>query len=138
MKQITDSFMIETHGESLIDITNHIKHLIEKKKLNSGIINISIQHTTASLIVQENADDNVKEDLISFFNKIIPNDTVFKHNFEGDDDMPAHIKSSLNKTSCTFSVLKKKLKLGIWQGIFLFEHRQIKRNREIFFHFIGD
>ncbi len=138
MKQITDSFMIETHGESLIDITNHINNLINKKKLNSGIINISIQHTTASLIVQENADDYVKEDLISFFNKIIPKDTLFKHNYEGDDDMPAHIKSSLNKTSCTFSVFKKKLKIGIWQGIFLFEHRNTKRNREIFFHFIGD
>ena len=138
MKQITDSFMISTNGESLTNITNYIENLIIKKGLNTGILNISIQHTTASLMIQENADDNVKEDLIKFFRKIIPNDILFKHNSEGDDDMPAHIKSSLNQTSCTVSVLKKKLKLGVWQGIFLFEHRKAKKNREIFFHFIGN
>ena len=127
MKQITESFMIRTNGESLTNITNYIENLIMKKKLNTGIINISIQHTTASLMIQENVDDNVKEDFIKFFKKIIPNDILFKHKREGDDDMPAHIKSSLNKTSCTISVLKKKLKLGIWQGIFLFEHRKAKK-----------
>ena len=127
MKQITDCIKVETNGESLINITDYIKNLIKKYEINSGLINIFIQHTTASLIVQENADDYVKDDLISFFNNIISKDILFKHNYEGDDDMPAHIKSCLNKTSCTFSVLKKKLIIGIWQGIFLFEHRKAKK-----------
>ena len=110
MKQITDSFRVSTNGESLTNITKYIENMIIKKELNTGLINISIQHTTASLIIQENADDNVKKDLLNFFKRIIPNDLLFNHNFEGDDDMPAHIKSSLNKTSCTISVLKKKIK----------------------------
>ena len=138
MRQEFFTLEINTNGQKLYEFTEKTIQWIKKLKINNGLLNLSIQHTSASIIVQENADDYVKEDLISFFNKIIPKDTLFKHNYEGDDDMPAHIKSSLNKTSCTFSVLKKKLKIGIWQGIFLFEHRYKSQTRKINLHFLGE
>jgi len=102
-------------------------------------MNISIQHTSASLIVQENADSDVKNDLINYFDKLVPmNDSLYIHTAEGKDDMPAHIKSSLTNNQITLSIKDGKLLLGTWQGLYLFEHRLNHQSRKIMFHFIGN
>ena len=97
-----------------------------------------ILHTSASLVIQENADPDVLEDLLTFFSKLVPENKNYKHQTEGDDDMPAHIKSSLSNTCLSISIQSKRLILGVWQGVFLFEHRDIPMRRKINFHFIGE
>ena len=106
---------------------------------NNGILNLSIQHTSASLIVQENADPDVQSDLINYFDKIAPMDNkLYIHTIEGKDDMPAHIKSALTNNQISLSIKNKQLLLGTWQGIYLFEHRLASTKRLIIHHFIGD
>ena len=106
---------------------------------NNGIVNLSIQHTSASLIVQENADPDVQTDLISYFDKLAPMDNkLYIHTTEGKDDMPAHIKSALTNNQISLSVRNAELLLGTWQGLYLFEHRINAQNRIIIHHFIGD
>ena len=107
--------------------------------LKNGIINLSIQHTSASLIVQENADPDVQKDLLNHFNKLVPMDkNLYIHNSEGEDDMPAHIKSALTNNQISLSIKDNELLLGTWQGLYLFEHRIEKHKRKIIHHFIGD
>jgi secondary thiamine-phosphate synthase enzyme len=107
--------------------------------LNNGIINLSIQHTSASLIIQENADPDVQTDLINYFDKLVPmNDKLYAHTTEGKDDMPAHIKSALTNNQISLSIKKGELLLGIWQGLYLFEHRINSQNRTIIHHFFGN
>jgi|TARA_B100001093_G_C26484926_1_gene866478 secondary thiamine-phosphate synthase enzyme len=133
------NFEIDTNGQKLYDFTNDIFNWIDKNKFNNGIINLSIQHTSASLIIQENADPDVQTDLIDYFNKLVPMDTsLYTHTTEGKDDMPAHIKSSLTNNQISLSIKDKKLLLGTWQGVYLFEHRLSSQNRKIVFHFIGN
>ena len=112
--------------------------MINKINLYSGLLNISIQHTSASLLLQENADPTVLVDLKNYFLKLVPFNDNYLHTTEGYDDMPAHIKTSLTNTNITLSVIDKKLNLGIWQGIFLFEHRTSSKERLINLHYIGD
>ena len=112
---------------------------IRKSKFKDGMLNLSIQHTSASLIVQENADPNVQTDLINYFDKLVPmNNKLYTHTTEGKDDMPAHIKSSLTNNQISLSIKNEKLLLGTWQGIYLFEHRLNSQNRTIIHHFIGE
>ena len=111
----------------------------KKKNLKNGILNLNIQHTSASLIVQENADPDVQTDLINYYNKIAPMDnSLYIHTTEGKDDMPAHIKSSLTNNQITLSIKNGELILGTWQGLYLFEHRLGPQLRKIVFHFLGD
>ena len=139
MKQFFENININTNGQKLFEITDKVLNFIEKKKINEGIINLSILHTSASLIVQENADPDVQEDLLSFFDKLSPMDpTLYKHGCEGKDDMPAHIKTALTNTHLTFSIKSNKIILGTWQGIYLFEHRLNNQNRTILAHIIGN
>ena len=129
---------IDTNGPKLYDFTKTVEGWIKNNSFSNGILNLSIQHTSASLIVQENADPDVKTDLINFFNKLIPMDnSLYTHNTEGKDDMPAHIKSSLTNNQITLSIKNGKLLIGTWQGLYLFEHRLGSQNRRIIFHFIG-
>ena len=112
---------------------------IKEKKLSNGILNLSIQHTSASLIVQENTDPDVQTDLLNFFNKIVPmNNDLYIHTLEGKDDMPAHIKSALTNNQISLSVKKNELLLGTWQGLYLFEHRLETQKRKIIHHFMGE
>ena len=112
---------------------------IEKNKFSNGIINLSIQHTSASLIVQENADPSVLNDLVNYFDKLVPmNDNLYTHTSEGKDDMPSHIKSALTNNQLSLSIKNHELLLGTWQGIYLFEHRLEKKERTIIHHFIGE
>ena len=139
MKQEFLNYEIDTNGQKLYEFTDDVVIWIKKNKFSNGILNLSVQHTSASLIVQENADPDVQNDLISYFDKLVPMDnSLYTHTTEGKDDMPAHIKSSLTNNQITLSIKDGKLLLGTWQGLYLFEHRLNSQNRKIIFHFIGN
>ena len=139
MKQEFFNLEINTHGQKLYEFTNEAIGWIRKNSFNNGIINLNIQHTSASLIVQENADPEVQIDLINYFNKLVPMDnSLYIHTTEGKDDMPAHIKSSLTNNQISLSIKDGELLLGTWQGLYLFEHRLEPQLRKIIFHFLGN
>ena len=138
MLQKYEKINIRTNGINLYEITNIIIDWINKIDLSNGLLNISIQHTSASLLLQENADPTVLVDLKNYFLKLVPFNDNYLHATEGYDDMPAHIKTSLTNTNITLSVMDKKLNLGTWQGVFLFEHRISSKDRFINLHYIGD
>ena len=139
MRQEFFNLELDTNGQSLYEFTNQTNQWVNDNEFNNGIINISIQHTSASLIIQENADPNVQTDLINFFNKLVPMDnSLYIHTAEGKDDMPAHIKSALTNNQISLSVQNHKLLLGTWQGLYLFEHRIEKQKRSIALHYLGD
>ena len=139
MKQEFYNFQISTNGQNLYEFTNDTIQWISQINFKNGILNLSIQHTSASLIVQENADPDVQTDLINYFNKLAPMDNkLYVHTTEGKDDMPAHIKSSLTNNQISLSIKDRELLLGTWQGLFLFEHRLQHQNRTIIHHFIGE
>ena len=139
MRQEFFNLELSTDGQRLYEFTNKINQWVSDNEFNNGIINISIQHTSASLIIQENADPDVQTDLINFFNKLVPmDDSLHIHSTEGKDDMPAHIKSALTNNQISLSVKNYELLLGTWQGLYLFEHRIEKQNRLIVLHYLGD
>ena len=139
MKQEFYNLQIKTNGQKLYEFTNDTIYWIGHNNFKNGILNLSIQHTSASLIVQENADPDVQTDLINYFNKLAPMDNkLYVHTTEGKDDMPAHIKSSLTNNQISLSIKDRELLLGTWQGLFLFEHRLQHQNRTIIHHFIGE
>ena len=128
-----------TQGQRLYNFTEKTEKWVKDNKFSNGIINLSIQHTSASLIVQENADPDVQTDLINYFDKLAPMDNkLYVHTTEGKDDMPAHIKSALTNNQISLSVKDSELLLGTWQGIYLFEHRLEAQKRTIIHHFIGE
>tara|TARA_B100000123_G_scaffold236741_1_gene188184 strand:- start:297 stop:716 length:420 start_codon:yes stop_codon:yes gene_type:complete len=133
------NLIIDTSGQRLYEITDKTIEWIEKNNFTNGMLNMSIQHTSASLIVQENADPDVQKDLINYFDKLVPmNEKLYIHSSEGKDDMPAHIKSALTNNQISLSVKNSKLILGTWQGIYLFEHRLKDHKRTIVHHYIGN
>jgi len=139
MRQEFFNLELNTKGQSLYEFTNQTNKWIKDNEFNNGIINLSIQHTSASLIIQENADPDVQIDLINFFNKLVPmNNSLYTHTTEGIDDMPAHIKSTLTNNQISLSVKNNELLLGTWQGLYLFEHRIEKQKRLIVLHYLGD
>ena len=139
MRQKFYNLKINTNGQKLYEITNETEEWINNNKFKNGIINLSIQHTSASLIVQENADPDVQKDLINYFDKLAPMDNkLYIHTTEGKDDMPAHIKSTLTNNQISLSIKDSELLLGTWQGIYLFEHRLEPTTRTVVHHFIGD
>ena len=139
MKQEFYNLKINTAGQKLYEFTNQTINWIKNNNFNNGILNLSIQHTSASLIVQENADPDVQIDLINYFDKLVPMDNkLYIHTTEGKDDMPAHIKSALTNNQLSMSIKDSELLLGTWQGLYLFEHRLESQNRTIIHHFIGD
>ena len=139
MKQEFFDLKISTNGQKLYEFTDNVINWIKANNLKNGILNLNIQHTSASLIVQENADPDVQTDLLNYFNKLVPMDnSLYIHTTEGKDDMPAHIKSSLTNNQITLSIKNGALILGTWQGIYLFEHRLDNQLRKIIFHYLGD
>ena len=139
MKQVFSEITMETKGQGLYNFTNKTLNWLNKQKINNGILNINILHTSASLVIQENADPDVLHDLKFFFDKLVPMDNkLYKHTTEGKDDMPAHIKSALTNNQITLSIKDKKLILGTWQGLYLFEHRLEKHTRILSHHLIGN
>ena len=139
MKQEFYNLEIDTNGQRLYEFTDQTLNWIKKNNFKNGILNLSIQHTSASIIVQENADPEVQTDLINYFDKLVPMDNkLYIHTTEGKDDMPAHIKSALTNNQISLSIKNKELLLGTWQGIYLFEHRLNPYQRTIIHHFIGE
>ena len=139
MKQEFLNLEIKTNGLRLYEFTSEIISWIKLNKFKNGLLNISIKHTSASLLVQENADPDVQSDLINYFDKLVPmSSDLYIHTAEGRDDMPAHIKSALTNNQISLSIKESKLLLGIWQGIYLFEHRINQQNRIVALHYLGD
>ena len=139
MKQEFYNLEINTNGQKLYEFTDKTIEWINNNNFKNGIINLSIQHTSASLIVQENADPDVQKDLINYFDKLVPMDNkLYVHTTEGKDDMPAHMKSALTYNQISLSIKDSELLLGTWQGIYLFEHRLDTTTRTVIHHYIGD
>ena len=138
MQQVFHKIKINTKGQGFYDFTSKTLSWLNEQEIKNGILNINILHTSASLVIQENADPDVLDDLKNFFNKLAPMDNkLYKHTTEGKDDMPAHIKSALTNNQLTLSVKNKKLMLGTWQALYLFEHRIEKHTRALSHHLIG-
>ena len=139
MKQEFYNLQISTNGQKLYEFTNETINWINKNNFKNGMLNLSIQHTSASLIVQENADPDVQKDLLNYFDKLVPMDNkLYIHTTEGKDDMPAHIKSALTNNQISLSVKNSELLLGTWQGLYLFEHRLHPQKRTVIHHFLGN
>ena len=139
MQQVFEEIKVKTNGQGFYNFTKSTLEWLNKQKIKNGILNINIMHTSASLIIQENADPDVLYDLKNFFHKLVPMDEkLYKHTTEGKDDMPAHIKSSLTNNQISLSVNNGDLLLGTWQGIYLFEHRLEPHTRVLVHHFLGD
>ena len=149
MEQIFTKLQFITNGEGFIDITNDLNYLIKEKNFCSGIINLTCLHTSCSLTINENADPNVLKDLKKYMQSIVPNDSyldlskeqgevIYKHYQEGSDDMPAHIKTSLSNSTLSISFIRSELILGIWQAVYLWEHRFNRKERSLSVHIIGE
>ena len=139
MLNLQEELLISNNGQGMYEITHNVYDWIIKNNIIKGQLNLFIQHTSASLIIMENASPDVLEDINSFFQKIVPEDSsLYKHNYEGNDDMPAHIKSMLTQTSLTIPIDNKQMLLGTWQGIYLIEHRYSKYKRKIILSYLGE
>ena len=139
MRQFFHDIILNTNGRGFYNFTNETLEWIDKQNISNGILNVNILHTSASLVIQENADPDVLDDLENFFDKLVPMDKkLYKHIAEGKDDMPAHIRSTLTNNQLTLSLKNKKLMLGTWQGLYLFEHRLTEHSRTLSHHLIGD
>ena len=139
MQQVFEEIKVKTNGQGFYNFTQRTLEWLNNQKIKNGILNINIMHTSASLVIQENADPDVLHDLKNFFHKLVPMDEkLYKHSTEGKDDMPAHIKSALTNNQLTLSLKNKNLILGTWQGLYLFEHRIEKQTRLLSHHLIGD
>src|SRR5262249_43141490 len=124
MRQSQETLAIETHGQSLTEFTREVARIVKASGIGTGLVHIFCRHTSASLLIQENADPDVQRDLRAFFKRLVPDgDPLFIHRAEGPDDMPAHVKSALTQTTLTIPVANGRMMLGTWQGIYLFEHR---------------
>ena len=138
MKQYTSKIEILSSGLKIQNITKLVEEAVFQSKIKNGLVNLSILNTTASLIVQENADPDVLLDIEVFFKSLVPMNGKYNHSSEGKDDMPAHIKSVLTNSNLTLSVIDGSIQLGVWQGIYLFEHREVKKKRVILVHLMGN
>jgi secondary thiamine-phosphate synthase enzyme len=138
MQQFTHQIALQTHGRKLYDITAEVSAWVKNNGLRTGLITLYIQHTSASLLINENYDQDVLVDMEAFFSRLVPDgDPLFIHTIEGPDDMPAHVRSALTQTHLSIPVLNGIVALGQWQGIFLYEHRHVQSQRRILLHLIG-
>jgi secondary thiamine-phosphate synthase enzyme len=138
MRQAEHQLSIATNGKGLVEITHEVKRWVAEQGIATGLLTLYCRHTSASLLIQENADPDVQTDLANFFEEIAPETRPYVHDTEGPDDMPAHIRTALTHTSLSIPVISGKLALGIWQGIFLIEHRRAPHTREVALHLIGE
>jgi secondary thiamine-phosphate synthase enzyme len=139
MKQLQAEITVPTRGAGLVEITREARRFVASAGLTTGLLTVYCRHTSASLLIQENADPDVVRDLESFFRRLVPDgDPLFIHTVEGPDDMPAHVKTALTQTSIGIPVVGGELALGTWQGLFLFEHRARPHDRRIVLHAIGE
>ena len=137
MKQKINTLKIKTKGQGLYEFTSNILKYVSEAKIKNGLLTLYLKHTSCSLLIQENADSDVKKDLLTFFSKIAPENENYIHKSEGPDDMPDHIKSSLTQTNLSIPIENFEIALGTWQGVYLFEHRKSSHTRIIKMHLIG-
>lgn len=139
MQQFTQKISIKAHGRKLYDITPQVMAWANNLAIHTGLLTLYIQHTSASLLINENYDSDVLIDMEAFFNRLVPDgDSLFIHTAEGADDMPAHVRSALTQTSLSIPIMLGMVALGQWQGIFLFEHRHAAMTRHVLLHAIGE
>jgi secondary thiamine-phosphate synthase enzyme len=139
MKQFTHRILVQTKGQGLYEITDQVASWVDKQAVATGILTVFIQHTSASLTIQENADPDVILDLNDYFSRLVPeNDRHYRHTSEGPDDMPSHIRSALTQTHLSIPILQGRLGLGTWQGIYVFEHRTAAHRRTVALHALGE
>ena len=139
MKQIEFQFSVSTKGRGIYAISNKVEGWVQNQKIHSGLLTLFIPHTSASLLIQENADPDVLKDLDRFFNRLVPDgDPLYDHQTEGPDDMPAHIRAALTQTQLSIPIRNREMALGIWQGIYLFEHRVHPHTRNVLLHLLGE
>jgi secondary thiamine-phosphate synthase enzyme len=139
LRQASHELVISTRGRGLLEFTRELEKWIAENKFRDGLLTLHLQHTSASLLIQENADPDVRRDLESFFKRLVPDgDPLFIHTAEGDDDMPAHIRTALTTVNLSIPVRAGQLALGTWQGIYLWEHRTRGHARRVALHFIGE
>lgn len=138
MRQIINEITIRTSGPGLTEITHHAEALVREADAGTGLLTAFVRHTSASLLIQENADPDVQRDLQAFFRRLVPDgDRLFVHTAEGPDDMPAHVKAALTQTSIGIPVIEGRLALGTWQGLYLFEHRTAPHTRRVVLHLLA-
>ena len=139
MRQLQQAFGVETRGKGLYDVTARVASVVAESGITSGLCTVFVAHTSASLLIQENADVEVQRDLERFFARLVPEgDPLFKHVEEGPDDMPAHVRAALTQTSLGVPVTRQRLALGTWQGIYLYEHRNRPHTRTVIVHVLGE
>lgn len=139
MLQSLDELRISTRGRGFYEITDTVSSWISRKGFQNGLLTLHLRHTSASLLIQENADPDVRHDLESFFSRLAPDgDPLFIHTAEGDDDMPAHIRTAITTVNLSIPVAKGRLTLGTWQGIYIWEHRRSPHSRAVTIHFVGE
>jgi secondary thiamine-phosphate synthase enzyme len=139
LRQQTQEIGIPTQGRGLYEFTDEVADLIRKSKLLNGLATLHVRHTSASLLIQENADPEVRRDLERFFKRLVPDgDKIFEHTAEGEDDMPAHVRTALTSVNLSIPIVQGELALGTWQGIYLWEHRKHPHRRLIVIHLLGE
>jgi len=138
-KQLQTILEVRTDGRGFSDVTAQVERCVQKSGVQTGLCTVLLQHTSASLVIQENADPSVRDDLLCFFDRLAPEDTrLYTHTTEGPDDMPAHLKAALLRTSETIPVREGRLALGTWQALYLFEHRRAPHTRKLVVHVVGE
>ena len=139
MHVLHDRLEVRTHGKGLYEITDEVQSKIDNCGVRNGTVTVFVQHTSCSIVIMENADPTARRDLEEFFDRLVPEDAnYFRHDAEGSDDMPSHIRMVLTRTSETVPIADGKMQLGTWQGIFLFEHRRAPHRRKVFLTMIGE
>ncbi len=138
MQQHQATLTVATHGQTLTEVTRDIACVVSMAQITTGLVTVFIRHTSASLLIQENADPDVQHDLVAFFRRLVPDgDRLFVHTSEGPDDMPAHVKAALTQTSLQIPISDGRMVLGMWQGIYVFEHRSMPHQRTLVVHVLG-
>jgi len=139
IRQAQHELRVSTRGRGFYEITDEVEGWLAGQTVNTGLLTIHLRHTSASLLIQENADPDVRRDLEAFFTRLIPDgDRLFIHNAEGDDDMPAHVRTALTAVNLSIPIREGRMVLGTWQGIYLWEHRKASHSRSIILHLIGE
>ena len=138
MRQAVHTLEIATRGQSLYEFTSALHEWLAKQSMQTGLLTVFCRHTSASLLIQENADPTVRKDLKAYFSRIAPENGPYEHNDEGPDDMPAHLKTALTQVQLSIPLVRGQLVLGTWQGVYLFEHRTHPHRRQIVLHLLGE
>ena len=139
LRQVQHEFRIATRGRALYEITDQVAEWLSGAGIKTGLLTLHLKHTSASLVIQENADPDVRRDLEAFFSRLVPDgDSLFIHTAEGEDDMPAHVRTALTAVNLSIPVTGGRMNLGTWQGIYLWEHRRSPHARSIAAHLLGE